>query len=313
MPRAKKSPLAAHQEGVVLKAGGSSSLLVHADRQPARRPPSAKNLTLRLQPRQPKQRKGSVSSSCSSSASSLASSSQMPAHPVEGTTSGGRGAAPVERRKRLAANARERKRMHLLNEAYDQLRQRLNDAHNKSKYDVLVQAKEYIRELAGLLGASPTPLLMTSDAVQRRTEVDTPTTTTIKLEQDVFEHNKTVHFGRDSPGQESPSDLSLTTYHNHHNQCPQRVNSVQAPPPLPLQQQLSHIEQTHAHLLAYTSVQCHWKPSASPAEAPYSPGSEWSPQSEARYLESPYNHHHEHQYNQHHMQIHNHQPPAMSM
>lgn len=55
---------------------------------------------------------------------------------------------PAERRKRLAANARERKRMHLLNKAYDALRRRLVDAENKSKYDVLVQAKEYIQALA---------------------------------------------------------------------------------------------------------------------------------------------------------------------
>lgn len=40
--------------------------------------------------------------------------------------------------------------MHLLNRAYDELRQRLVDAENKSKYDVLVQAKEYIQALAAL-------------------------------------------------------------------------------------------------------------------------------------------------------------------
>lgn len=56
--------------------------------------------------------------------------------------------APIDKRKRLAANARERKRMNLLNKAYDELRKRLIDADNKSKYDVLVQAKEYIQALA---------------------------------------------------------------------------------------------------------------------------------------------------------------------
>lgn len=56
----------------------------------------------------------------------------------------------TDRRKRLAANARERKRMHLLNQAYDRLRKRLVDAENKSKYDVLVQAKEYIQALAAI-------------------------------------------------------------------------------------------------------------------------------------------------------------------
>jgi hypothetical protein len=53
----------------------------------------------------------------------------------------------IDKRKRIAANARERKRMHLLNKAYDKLRKRLVDAENKSKYDVLVQAKEYIQAL----------------------------------------------------------------------------------------------------------------------------------------------------------------------
>lgn len=56
----------------------------------------------------------------------------------------------TDRRKRLAANARERKRMNLLNQAYDRLRKRLKDAENKSKYDVLVQAKEYITILASI-------------------------------------------------------------------------------------------------------------------------------------------------------------------
>lgn len=40
--------------------------------------------------------------------------------------------------------------MHLLNKAYDELRLKLVDAENKSKYDVLVQAKEYIQALAGI-------------------------------------------------------------------------------------------------------------------------------------------------------------------
>jgi hypothetical protein len=53
----------------------------------------------------------------------------------------------IDKRKRAAANARERKRMHLLNKAYDRLRKRLADAENKSKFDVLVQAKEYIQAL----------------------------------------------------------------------------------------------------------------------------------------------------------------------
>lgn len=56
-----------------------------------------------------------------------------------------------DRRKRLAANLRERKRMNLLNSAYDLLRHRLIDANNKSKYDVLVQAKEYIQALAAII------------------------------------------------------------------------------------------------------------------------------------------------------------------
>lgn len=65
--------------------------------------------------------------------------------PVRGSLKAGQS---IDKRKRLAANARERKRMHLLNKAYDQLRRRLVDADNKSKYDVLIQAKEYIQALA---------------------------------------------------------------------------------------------------------------------------------------------------------------------
>ena len=56
----------------------------------------------------------------------------------------------ADKRKRIAANARERKRMHLLNAAYNTLRSKLADAQNKSKYDVLVQAKEYIQALAAI-------------------------------------------------------------------------------------------------------------------------------------------------------------------
>lgn len=90
----------------------------------------------------------SSSSSCSSSASPSSSSTSSRCSLTSDKTLSLKSLSSIDRRKRLAANARERKRMHLLNRAYDELRQRLVDAENKSKYDVLVQAKEYIQALA---------------------------------------------------------------------------------------------------------------------------------------------------------------------
>lgn len=85
-----------------------------------------------------------ASSSSSASTCSGGSLNSSPSRPLNALKT----SSAIDRRKRLAANARERKRMHLLNKAYDQLRRRLVDAENKSKYDVLVQAKEYIQALA---------------------------------------------------------------------------------------------------------------------------------------------------------------------
>ena len=58
------------------------------------------------------------------------------------------------RRRRLAANARERRRMDLLNRGFDRLRQvlpGLGPQHQLSKYETLQMAQSYIAELAGLL------------------------------------------------------------------------------------------------------------------------------------------------------------------
>nr|KAG5709669.1 hypothetical protein BaRGS_027694 [Batillaria attramentaria] len=58
------------------------------------------------------------------------------------------------RDKRLAANARERRRMHGLNEAFDRLRAAvpcLTGRTKLSKYDTLCLANNYIRELQRLL------------------------------------------------------------------------------------------------------------------------------------------------------------------
>ena len=58
------------------------------------------------------------------------------------------------KRRRLAANARERRRMDLLNRGFDRLRHvlpGLGPQHQLSKYETLQMAQSYIAELAGLL------------------------------------------------------------------------------------------------------------------------------------------------------------------
>ena len=58
------------------------------------------------------------------------------------------------RRRRLAANARERRRMDMLNQGFDRLRRvlpGLGPQHQLSKYETLQMAQSYIAELAGLL------------------------------------------------------------------------------------------------------------------------------------------------------------------
>ena len=58
------------------------------------------------------------------------------------------------RRRRLAANARERRRMDMLNRGFDRLRRvlpGLGPQHQLSKYETLQMAQSYIAELSGLL------------------------------------------------------------------------------------------------------------------------------------------------------------------
>lgn len=60
----------------------------------------------------------------------------------------------VWKKRRLAANARERKRMEHLNEAFDRLRQYLPKLENDqklSKHETLQMAQTYITELDQLL------------------------------------------------------------------------------------------------------------------------------------------------------------------
>lgn len=60
----------------------------------------------------------------------------------------------VIKKRRLAANARERRRMNGLNEAFDKLRDvvpAMGDEHRLSKYETLQMAKSYIRALCDLL------------------------------------------------------------------------------------------------------------------------------------------------------------------
>lgn len=61
----------------------------------------------------------------------------------------------MAKRRRLAANARERRRMNGLNEAFDRLREAIptstEDDHKLSKYETLQMAQSYISELCNLL------------------------------------------------------------------------------------------------------------------------------------------------------------------
>ena len=60
----------------------------------------------------------------------------------------------VMKKRRLAANARERRRMDLLNQGFDRLRgvlPGLGADNQLSKYETLQMAQEYIRELTQLL------------------------------------------------------------------------------------------------------------------------------------------------------------------
>lgn len=61
----------------------------------------------------------------------------------------------MARKRRLAANARERRRMNGLNEAFDRLREAIpttiDDDHKLSKYETLQMAQSYISALCKLL------------------------------------------------------------------------------------------------------------------------------------------------------------------
>uniref|UniRef100_A0A8C6NI08 BHLH domain-containing protein n=1 Tax=Nothobranchius furzeri TaxID=105023 RepID=A0A8C6NI08_NOTFU len=64
------------------------------------------------------------------------------------------GALGPQRHRRVAANARERRRMHGLNKAFDELRSVIPSLENEkklSKYDTLQMAQIYITELSDLL------------------------------------------------------------------------------------------------------------------------------------------------------------------
>uniref|UniRef100_A0A182NRR8 BHLH domain-containing protein n=1 Tax=Anopheles dirus TaxID=7168 RepID=A0A182NRR8_9DIPT len=101
----------------------------------------------------------SEDSSDSSSSSSASSECDIPVTveptPVKGKRKRG-GTVPtvVRKTRRLAANARERKRMKGLNEAFDRLRQYLPSLGNDrqlSKHETLQMAQSYISALAELL------------------------------------------------------------------------------------------------------------------------------------------------------------------
>ncbi|KAG7464856.1 hypothetical protein MATL_G00170080 [Megalops atlanticus] len=78
---------------------------------------------------------------------------------AKGDSSKQPGGAGPQRHRRVAANARERRRMHGLNRAFDKLRSVIPSLENEkklSKYDTLQMAQIYITELSELLeGVGP--------------------------------------------------------------------------------------------------------------------------------------------------------------
>lgn len=98
---------------------------------------------------------------------------------------GGRATDPVtvgRKRRRLAANARERRRMYNLNEAFDRLRDVVpaaDDDRKLSKFETLQMAQTYIVALHDLLGDGPSEAPSTAFPVAAATaKVTTATTVT---------------------------------------------------------------------------------------------------------------------------------------
>lgn len=126
--------------------------------------------------------------------------------------------------------------MHLLNKAYDQLRKRLVDAENKSKYDVLVQAKEYIKALATICEKfdqkhpdyKPQPQITTTTTTA--TTTITPTTITTLSSQERcpnYNDNQLIVDMTPSPQyvQQQVSPISLIKQENKLNQFYQLHNN----------------------------------------------------------------------------------------
>ncbi|XP_074504395.1 protein atonal homolog 1b [Sebastes fasciatus] len=93
---------------------------------------------------------------------------------------------PVKHR-RVAANARERRRMHGLNKAFDELRSvipSLEDERKLSKYDTLQMAQIYITELSELLTGVDKP--------SRRIHSHSPSTTNLLTGEQLDHHSDSV-------------------------------------------------------------------------------------------------------------------------
>lgn len=83
---------------------------------------------------------------------------RRPRAPCPGPLRQAPAASGVQKQRRLAANARERRRMHGLNHAFDQLRNVIPSFNNDkklSKYETLQMAQIYISALAELLHSPP--------------------------------------------------------------------------------------------------------------------------------------------------------------
>lgn len=81
-------------------------------------------------------------------------------------------AVPIQKRRRLAANARERRRMYGLNEAFDKLREVVPSPcadHRLSKFETLQMAQSYIATMSELLSSGDIGVIGDEDGSESET------------------------------------------------------------------------------------------------------------------------------------------------
>uniref|UniRef100_A0A672Z1E8 BHLH domain-containing protein n=1 Tax=Sphaeramia orbicularis TaxID=375764 RepID=A0A672Z1E8_9TELE len=129
-----------------------------------------------------------------------------------------------QRHRRVAANARERRRMHGLNKAFDELRSVIPSLENEkklSKYDTLQMAQIYITELSELLAGvvhpdCRSPLPGSADMTSRRSLIHSlQPANPLSADQ----RDSVGHFIILGPKSESGSNKSATSSNSSDGEC----------------------------------------------------------------------------------------------